>query len=144
MTQRQWTFVGGLVAATFGAGWFTGQSQAQPAQAPLVYELRTYTAVDGRLPALHKRFREHTMKLFEKHGMKNVIYLTPIGKENGEDNKLYYLLAYENKDAAEKSWAAFRSDPEWAKARMESEKDGKIVEKAESLFLRPTDYSPMK
>ena len=68
-----------------------------------VYELRTYTTLPGRLPALHKRFADHTMKLFEKHGMKNVVYLTPLE----EENKLVYLLAHDSRDAATKSFAAF-------------------------------------
>ena len=140
MTSRHWTLAGGALIVAFACGWLGGQSHAQQAQAPKVYELRTYTTEEGRLPALHKRFRDHTMKLFAKHGMRNVIYLTPIG----EDNKLVYLLAHDSKEAAEKSFAAFRSDPEWAKARDESEKDGKIVAKVDSVFLAPTDYSPMK
>jgi len=140
MTSQHWTLIGGVLAATFAVGWFAGQSQAQQAQAAKVYELRTYTTEEGRLPALHKRFRDHTMKLFAKHGMRNVIYLTPIG----EDNKLVYLLAHDSKESAEKSFAAFRSDPDWTKARDESEKDGKIVAKVDSVFLAPTDYSPMK
>lgn len=142
MISRRLMFIGGLLAATFACGWFAGQSQAQQAQANRVYELRTYTTVEGRLPALHKRFRDHTMKLFAKHGMRNVIYLTPMGDDG--KNKLVYLLSHESKDAAEKSFAAFRSDPEWVKVRDESEKDGKIVEKVDSVYFTPTDYSPMK
>jgi hypothetical protein len=140
MTIRRWTLILALPLATFAGGWLAGQSQAQPAPAPLVYELRTYTTLDGKLPALHKRFRDHTLKLFAKHGMKNVIYLTPIG----EDNKLVYLLGHESKEAAEHSFAAFRADPEWIKVRDESEKDGKIVAKVDSVFFVPTDYSPIK
>lgn len=105
-----------------------------------VYELRTYTTLPGRLPALHARFRDHTMKLFEKHGMKNVIYWTPDDKPE----TLVYVISHKSKDAAKKSWDAFRNDPEWIKARDASEKDGKIVEKVESVYLNTTDYSPMK
>ena len=105
-----------------------------------IYELRTYTALPGRLPALHKRFREHTLKLFEKHGMKNVLYFTPVDK----DDTLIYLLAHESREAAQASWATFRQDPEWLKARDASEQDGKIVMKVESVFLEPTDYSPRR
>jgi len=140
MTARHGLLIGGLLTATFLFGWLTGQSQAQQAKTPAVYELRTYTTLEGRLPALNQRFRDHTMRIFAKHGMKNVVYLTP----NGEDNKLVYLLSHESKEAADKSWAAFRADPEWMKVREESEKDGKIVMKADSVFLTPTDYSPMK
>ncbi len=129
-----------VIAVAFVIGWYGGAANAQNAAPPLTYELRTYTTVPGRLPALHARFRDHTMALFAKHGMKNVVYLTP----QGDENKLVYLLAHESKAAAEKSFAAFRMDPDWTKARDASEKDGKIVEKVESVFLTPTDYSPMK
>jgi hypothetical protein len=105
-----------------------------------VYELRTYTSVPGRLPALNARFRDHTMKLFEKHGMKNIAYWTPIDKPN----TLVYVISHKSREAAEKSWKAFIDDPEWNKAKTESEKDGKIVEKVEREYLTPTDYSPMK
>ena len=143
MKRQSWYSLPVVAAITFAGGWLAGQSQAQQAQRPMVYELRTYTTLEGRLPALHARFRDHTMKLFARHGMKNVLYTTPLNGEN-KDNKLVYLLAHESQDAAEKSFAAFRSDPEWIKARDDSEKDGKIVSKVESVFLAPTDYSPMK
>ena len=103
-----------------------------------VYELRTYTTHPGRLPALNKRFREHTTKLFEKHGMTNVMYWTPVDKEE----TLIYVLKHESPEAAKKSWEGFRSDPEWIKARDASEKDGKIVLKVESVYMKTTDYSP--
>jgi len=103
-----------------------------------VYELRTYTTHPGRLPALHKRFRDHTIKLFKKHGMTNVMYTTPVDKKN----TLVYLLKHDSREAAKKSWAAFRKDPEWQKAYKESIEDGKIVMKVESVYLKTTDYSP--
>jgi hypothetical protein len=103
------------------------------------YELRTYTAAPGKLDALHARFRDHTMKLFEKHGMVNVGYWVPI--ENS-DNKLIYLLSHTSHDAAKKSWTAFGTDPDWKKAQKESEVNGKLVAKVESVFLDATDYSP--
>ena len=109
-------------------------------ETPLLYELRTYTTVDGRLPALHKRFKDHTLKLFEKHGMKNVVYFTPVDKPN----TLVYLLAHKDMATRDASFEAFRADPDWIAARDASEKDGKIVEKVESVYLNPTDYSPMK
>ena len=107
---------------------------------PLVYELRTYTTAEGRLPALHKRFSDHTMKIFEKHGMQNIIYWVPEGKEN----TLVYVIAHESRKAADASWAAFRKDPEWQKAYKASIEDGKIVTKVEKQFLTATEYSPMK
>lgn len=133
-----------VLAVVFAAGWYGGSVNAQNTAPPvLTYELRTYTTLPGKLPNLHARFRDHTMALFAKHGMKNVVYLTPQEGEK-KDNTLVYLLAHESKAAAEKSFAAFRTDPAWMKARDESEKDGKIVEKVESVFFTPTDYSPMK
>ena len=104
-----------------------------------VYELRTYTTHPGRLPALNKRFKEHTVKLFEKHGMTNVMYWTPVDK----DDTLIYVLKHKSTDDAKKSWEGFRGDPQWIKARDESEKDGKIVMKVESVYMKVTDYSPM-
>lgn len=103
-----------------------------------VYELRTYTTAPGRLPDLHKRFREHTMKLFKKHGITNVLYFTPLDQEN----TLVYLLKHDSAAAAKKSWAAFRDDPEWQRVFKESRRDGPIVIKVERRFLKTTDYSP--
>jgi hypothetical protein len=106
-----------------------------------VYELRTYTTLEGRLPNLHARFKNHTMKLFEKHGMKNVLYWTPTDPKTA-NNTLIYVLWHASPEAAKKSWDGFRSDPDWIKARDESEKDGKIVAKVESVYMKETDYSP--
>jgi NIPSNAP len=109
-----------------------------------VFEMRTYYTHEGRLPALNKRFREHTCDLFKKHGIELVGFWTPIDEKDGKNDKLVYILAYPSKEAAEASWKAFRADPEWIKAAAESEKDGKIVKKVESVFLNPTDYSLIK
>lgn len=103
------------------------------------FELRVYTAAPGKLDALNARFRDHTCKLFEKHGMTNIGYWVPL--ENPEQ-KLYYLLAYPDRKARDKSWAAFLADPEWKAAAAASEKNGKLVRKVESTFLHATDYSP--
>jgi hypothetical protein len=116
-------------------------SAAQPAKGK-VYELRTYHVLPGRMPAMLKRFREHTTTLFEKHGMENVGYWTPEGKDG--EIRLIYLLAHDSAAAAKKSWDGFRNDPVWKKARDESEKDGKIVDKVESVFLKATDFSKLK
>jgi hypothetical protein len=107
-----------------------------------VFELRTYTCLPGRLPNLITRFRDHTLKLFEKHQMENIVYFTSIEKES--QSKLVYLLAHKSEEEAAKSWTAFRSDPVWIAARDASEKDGKIVEKVESVFLKPLSFSKMK
>ena len=108
-----------------------------------VFELRTYTTLPGRLSALNARFRNHTVKLFEKHGMKNVGYWVP-QDEPGKSNTLIYVVSHKSRDAAKASWDAFRKDPAWLKARDASEADGKIVEKVQSVFMDAVDYSPLK
>ena len=108
--------------------------------APPVYELRTYVANAGKMEDLHKRFREHTLKLFEKHGMKNIAYWTPLDKPD----TLVYVLAHKSRDAAKKSWEEFQKDPEWQAVYKASHKNGPLVLKVESQFLKATDYSPMK
>ena len=135
-----------LVGLGMGLGWTIRPVQAEPEKPAIVYEMRTYTTEAGRLPALHARFRDHTVKLFEKHGMKNVIYLTPIDDEGKPvDNKLVYLLAHKSQAAAKASFDSFRQDPDWKVARDASEKDGKILSiPPESQFYVPTDYSPLK
>src|SRR5438105_9191090 len=123
----------GLIA--FAAGYSTGQESSASKR---VYELRTYTTLPGRLPALNKRFAEHTLKLFEKHGMRNEMYWTPMD----EDNKLIYVVSHDSREAADKSWKAFQADADWIKARDASEADGKIVAKVDRVYMKATDYSP--
>ena len=108
-----------------------------------VYELRTYTTHPGRLDALHARFKNHTIKLFEKHGMKNMMYWVPTDDPK-KSNTLIYVLKHKSRAAADASWKAFREDPEWLKVKSESEASGPIVQKAESVFMDATPYSPMK
>jgi hypothetical protein len=103
------------------------------------FEMRTYYAAPGKLDELHARFRDHTCKLFEKHGMVNVGYWVPL--EN-PDNKLIYLLAYPSRQARDESWKNFNADQDWQAARKASEANGGLVTKAESRFLNATDYSP--
>jgi hypothetical protein len=128
--------------AALAAGFTMGQEQKVNDR---VYELRTYTTLPGRLPALHKRFSEHTMKLFEKYGMKNEAYWVPTDDER-KDTTLIYVISHESEDAAKKSWAAFQADPDWQKARAASEAEdagGKILAKApERVFMKLTNYSP--
>jgi len=108
-----------------------------------VFEMRKYYAMPGKLDALNARFRDHTCKLFERHGMTNVGYWMPTeGPEAGK--VLVYILAYPSMEAKDAAWKGFRADPDWKKAREESEKGGKIVEKVESTILTPTDYSAIK
>ena len=114
--------------------------QAADAAAPgLCYEMRIYYAAEGKLDALHSRFRDHTCALFTKHGMTNVGYWTPV--ENPE-RKLVYVLSYPNRAARDASWKAFMADPDWKQAAVASEKDGRLVAKVESTFLTATDFSP--
>ena len=104
-----------------------------------VQELRIYEAMPGKLQALHDRFANHTMGLFEKHGMENVAYWTD---EVGVSNRLVYILGHRDLGSREKSFAAFQADPVWNKARAESEVGGPLVRKSHSTILRPTSYSP--
>jgi len=108
------------------------------------FELRTKYAAPGKLEALNARFRDHMCRLFKKHGMEIVGFWMPTDKEQGAENKLVYLLAHKSREAAKKSWADFGNDPDWKKARSESEVNGKLTEKVESVFMSATDYSPMK
>ncbi|HMQ63425.1 MAG TPA: NIPSNAP family protein [Flavilitoribacter sp.] len=105
----------------------------------LCYELRIYTTDKGKLNDLLKRFRNHTMALFEKHGMTNVGYWTPL---DNPDGKLYYLMSYPSREARDASWKAFGADTTWQRVARESEANGKIVTKVESVFLKTTDFSP--
>ena len=128
----------GLMA--FSAGLSVGQGQTT--QNTRVYELRTYTTLPDRLPALNQRFAEHTIQLFEKHGMKSEIYWAPTD-EPLKDNTLIYVISHESREAANKNWKEFQADPEWIKVRDESEADGKILAKPpERVFLTATAYSP--
>ena len=129
-----------VAVVALAAGYGVGQMEAKSSR---VFELRTYTAHPGKLGDLEARFRNHTLKLFEKHGMKNIGYWTPSDAPL-KDNTLIYIVAHESRDAAKKSWDAFRVDPNWVKARDASEANGKIVAKVESVFLDATDYSAIK
>lgn len=105
-----------------------------------VFEMRTYYAAPGKIEALHARFRDHTLKLFAKHGMTNIGYWIPKDKPD----TIVYILAYPSRDAADASWKAFRADPVWQEARQASEVNGPLTTKVDSVFLDATDYSPIK
>ena len=124
----------------------TGVVPASPSVAKdsRCFEWRTYYAAPGKLEALNARFRDHTCALFKQHGMEIVGFWIPTDKEQDAGNKLVYILAHKNRDAARESWNAFRNDPEWKKALAASEVNGKLTEKVESVFMAATDYSPMK
>jgi hypothetical protein len=108
-----------------------------------VYELRTYTCNEGKLPDLLKRFREHTMTIFERHNMHNVGYWIP-EKEPLHSTTLVYIIWHESREAADANWKAFAADPEWVKVSKASEENGKIVSKVERVYMSPTDFSQMK
>ena len=108
-----------------------------------VFEIRTYTAFDGKLDALQKRFREHTIEIFNRHGMTSIGYWVPQDPPRSQ-NTLIYILAHPSREAAKQHWDDFRSDPEWKKVAAESEANGKIVVKVESIFADAADYSPLK
>ncbi len=134
------TWLAGVGALILGA------SAPGAADAPAntrVFEIRTYYTFPGRLDALNKRFREHTMRMFEKHGMTNIGYWTP---QDGpaKENTLIYVISHASREQAKANWAAFVADPEWQKIAEDSQKDGKIVERIDSVFVDATDYSPLR
>ncbi len=132
----------GLALAAIGLAVRGAEKEAKKVE-PRIFELRTYYAAPGKMDALHARFRDHTNRLFQKHGMTLIGYWTPADPKDVQ-RKLIYILAYPSREAAEKSWKAFRDDPEWKKAKDESEKNGRLVDRVESVFMNPTDYSPLK
>ena len=132
-----------LIAIGFAAGSWHGASVAHAQNAGRVFELRTYTAPDGKLPELQARFRNHTMRIFEKHGIKNVGYWVPQDAPT-KDNTLIYIISHESREKAKASWSAFGADPEWQKVAKESQANGRILTSVVSVYMDPTDYSPMK
>ena len=139
-----------LLALVFAGGFVAGNLTESPGAARAqehdhgehVFELRTYTASPGKLSDLEARFRDHTVGLFEKHGMTNVGYWVPTDAPLSE-NTLIYVLEHESRDAAQASWDAFRADPEWVEARAESERNGRLAANVEAVFMKATDYSPI-
>ncbi len=129
--------------AGFGLVLHAVRAEKKKTEGARVFELRTYHAAPGKMEALHARFRDHTCKLFEKHGMTIVGFWSPTDAAEAR-TKLIYLLAFPSKADADKSWEAFRNDPDWKAAKDASEKDGKLVEKVDSVYLQATDYSPLK
>lgn len=136
-----------LGLALFAMGVVAGTSfsevQAVPAAGPHVYELRTYTTHDGKLDELHARFSNHTNSIFVRHGMKLIGYWTPEDEPDSE-NTLVYIIAHESRDAAKANWKAFGQDPDWRNAYRTSRENGPLVANVESVFLVPTDYSPLR
>ena len=124
------------------AALLVASQRADPKQAATsVYELRIYHAAPGKLGELLARFRDHTTKLFEKHGMKNIAYWTPVD-EPDRGNMLIYILQHPSREAATANWKSFQDDPEWKRVKEESERNGKLAEKIDSTFMVLTDFSP--
>jgi len=140
-------FLLALTAAVFGVGYWLGNSRAAKVEAAnaagRVFELRTYHTNEGKLPDLQARFRNHTTKIFERHGMTNIGYWVPQDAPQSQDT-LIYIIAHPSREAAKKNWDEFRNDPEWKKVAAASEVNGKIVNKVDSVFMDATDYSKIK
>jgi len=139
------TFVQALPAATLLPAFLwaaSRQDNANPTQAAgLVYELRVYHAAPGKLADLMARFREHTIKIFDRHGMKSVAYWTPLDDPE-KSNTLIYILQHPSRETAAANWKSFQDDPEWKTVKEKSEANGKLVEKVDSTYLALTDFSP--
>jgi hypothetical protein len=128
-----------LPALVWAAAKSNGENPAEGSAT--VYELRVYYTVPGKLNDLLTRFREHTLKLFAKHGLKSVAYWLPMD-EPQKSNVLFYILEHPSREAAAANWKAFADDPEWKSVKDKSEANGKLVDKIESTFLALTDFSP--
>ena len=107
-----------------------------------VYELRIYHAAPGKLDSLVARFRDHTDKLFAKHGMRSVAYWTALG-EPVKSSTFFYILEHPSREAAAANWKAFQDDPEWKAVKAKSEENGKLAERIDSTFLTLTDFSAL-
>ncbi len=127
----------GLLPATLATA---NAASANELPASTIYELRVYHCYEGKLPDLLKRFREHTTKIFERHGLKNIAYWVPLD-DPAKSNTLIYILAHSSREAAAANWKAFQADPEWIEVRDKSEANGKIVEKVDSTYMAKTDFS---
>jgi hypothetical protein len=129
-----------LITAGFAAGRV---SQTAPGH---VYELRIYTPNEGKLDAINARFRDNTRRIFDKHHMKSVGYWLPTDGEKAGPfaGTFVYILEHPSREAASKNWAEFNADPEWLKVKADSEVNGRLVAKADSIFMAPTEYSPIK
>ncbi len=139
-----WGILLGMGLAALGLFTFNASAEQGDKKVDTrVFELRTYYVHPGKMKAMNDRFRNHTNKLLEKHGMTLIGFWQPTDPKLA-DVRLIYLVAHKSKEAADKSWETFRNDPDWKKAKEESEKAGPIVEKVEAVFMNPTDYSALK
>ena len=134
-----------LLAAVFAGGVFLGlaldSGSVARAQSSSVFELRTYTANEGRLEGLKEEFRGYAARIFERHGMK-IGYWVPTDAPLSDDT-LIYILQHDSREAAQQSWDAFRNDPEW-RAAFEENRDGRLAASVESVYMEATDFSPMQ
>ena len=135
------TFVQALPAAALLPASLWAATRIDSASAAAVYELRVYHAAAGKLADLEARFRDHTIKIFDRHGIKSVAYWTPLD-EPEKSNTLIYILQHPSREAAAANWKAFQDDPEWKSVHEKSEANGKLVDKIDSTFLALTDFSP--
>ena len=129
-----------LLSATDLAASSSNQPNAMPNSAT-VYELRIYHVIEGKLPAVLARFRDHTIAIFARHNMRTLAFWTPTDDPQ-KSNTLVYILVNPSREAADANWKSFRVDPEWISVRDQSEAAGKLVEKIDSTFLALTDFSP--
>jgi hypothetical protein len=142
--MKRRTLLQALPAATLlpATLWAASRQNSSPsADSTAVYELRVYHAAPGKLADLEARFRDHTIKLFDRHGMKSVAYWTPLD-EPEKSNTLIYILQHPSREAATANWKAFQDDPEWKSVKEKSEANGKLVEKVDSTFMALADFSP--
>jgi hypothetical protein len=142
-----WFRVFAFAAVSFAAGSWATARFATPtkveAASNRVYELRIYHTPPGKLPALVNRFRDDTRRIFDRHGIHSVGYWMPEDSPVKE-NTFIYIVSHPSREAATKNWKEFRDDPEWQKVAKASEANGKIVEKVDSTFMDPTDFSALK
>lgn len=147
MKKIAWSLL--VFVCGFGVGnvlqpwWAHAQMDTSTGTTTRVFEIRTYTATEGKLEELHARFRDHTLALFEKHGITSIGYFKPQDPPLRQ-NTLVYILAHPSREAATKNWEAFHDDPEWKKVKEASEEHGPLTTRIESVFAEPTDYSPMQ
>ena len=137
-----WTatiFAAGVIVGNLGQPFGILRAQSDKR----VFELRTYTTPEGKLPNLQARFRDHTRRIFDKHGMTSIGYWVPQDPEKSKTT-LIYILAHPSRAAADQHWREFSADPEWKKVAADSEANGKIVQHVDRVFMDPADFSQLK
>jgi hypothetical protein len=135
------TILQGMGAAMMMSATGGGIAQSTGAKSDVVYELRIYHAYEGKLNDLLARFRDHTIELFTKHGMKSIAFWVPTD-EPLKGRTLVYILEHPSREAATENWKSFQADPEWVKVKGESEANGKLAEKIDSTYMTRTEFSP--